>query len=88
MQFTQVNNAYYQQKMETIKAGDIAIRVAKGFQLYSPIISGIFFGVSMAQKASAAALSAAASAAAVPNPPLSASLGTAAGVATSISEGF
>ena len=42
MQFTQVNNVYYQQKMETIKAGDIAIRTAKGFQLYSPIVSGIF----------------------------------------------
>ena len=77
-QFVQVNNAYYNQQLTTIKTGDIGIRVAKGLQLYSPMVSGVAFGVSMGLKAASAAASAASAAAAVPNPPVSASLAAAA----------
>ena len=77
-QFVQVNNAYYNQQLTTIKTGDIGIRVAKGLQLYAPMVSGVAFGVSMGLKAASAAASATSAAAAVPNPPVSASLAAAA----------
>ena len=50
----QINNSYYKQKIETIKASDLGIRIAKGVELYGGLTASIVYLVSQAIRAAAA----------------------------------
>ena len=72
-QFTEVNNAYYRQKMATIRAGDLGIMVAKAIQLYSPLVAAGLYFAHIPFAVAAKAYAAASAATAAVNPVLSAS---------------
>ena len=53
--FVQINNSYYKQKIETIKASDLGIRIAKGVELYGGLSASVVYLVSQGLRAAAAA---------------------------------
>ena len=50
----QINNSYYKQKIETIKASDLGIRIAKGIELYGGLTASVVYLVAQGIRAAAA----------------------------------
>lgn len=50
----QINNSYYKQKIETIKASDLGIKIAKGVELYGGLAASVVYLVAQGIRASAA----------------------------------